>query len=52
VDGESRLRTAREALAGLVPRAYDEQVGHARLVERASDRKIRERNKISYRLNH
>jgi hypothetical protein len=52
VDGESRLRTAREALAGLVPRAYDEQVGQARLVERASDRKIRERNKISYRLNH
>jgi hypothetical protein len=52
VDGESRLRTAREALAGLVPPAYNEQVGHARLVERASDRKIRERNKISYRLNH
>ena len=52
MDGESRLRTAREALAGLVPRAYDGQVGHARLVERASDRKIRERNKISYRLNH
>jgi hypothetical protein len=52
VDGESRLRTAREALAGLVPRAYDGQVGHARLVERASERKIRERNKISYRLNH
>ena len=52
MDGESRLRTAREALAGLVPRAYDGQVGHARLVERASERKIRERNKISYRLNH
>jgi hypothetical protein len=49
---ESKIRTAREALAGLVPQAYDQQVGHARLVERASDRKIRERNKISYRLNH
>ena len=49
---ESKLRNAREALVGLVPPAYDQQLGHARLVERASDRKIRERNKISYRLNH
>ena len=49
---ESKLRNAREALTGLVPPTYDQQVGHARLVERASDRKIRERNKISYRLNH
>ena len=35
-----------------MPPTYDQQVGHARRVERASDRKIRERNKISYRLNH
>ena len=49
---ESRIRNAREALTALVPRAYHQQLGHARLVERASDRKIRARNKISYRLNH
>lgn len=39
-------------LKELVPRSYDEQVGHAVRVERASDRRIRTRNKISYRLNH
>jgi hypothetical protein len=37
---------------GLIPPSYEEAVGHARRVERASDRTIRERNKISYRFNH
>ncbi len=36
----------------LLPPSYEHQVGHARRVERASDRRIRERNKISYRLAH
>jgi hypothetical protein len=52
VEQQSKLRGPREALAGLVPPAYEQQLGHARLVERASDRKLRTRNKVSYRLNH
>ena len=36
----------------LLPPAYEQQVGHATLVERASDRTIRTRNKINYRLAH
>ena len=36
----------------ILPPSYEQTVGHARRVERASDRKIRERNKTSYRLNH
>jgi hypothetical protein len=36
----------------LLPPSYDQQIGHARRVEFASDRPIRERNKISYRLAH
>ena len=36
----------------ILPRSYEQQVGHARRVELASDRKIRERNKVSYRLAH
>jgi len=52
VEQQSKSRGPREALAGLVPRAYEQQLGHARLVEHASDRKLRTHNKVSYRLNH
>ena len=48
----SNLRRPRNVLAGLVPPAYEQQLGHARFVERASDRTFRARNRISYRLNH
>ena len=47
--GFDRVRTR---IKELVPPSYEEQLGHARRVERASDRRIRTRNKISYRLNH
>ena len=36
----------------LLPPSYPQQIGHARLVELASDRRIRARNKVSYRLAH
>jgi hypothetical protein len=36
----------------LIPPSYEQTLGHARRVELASDRTIRERNKISYRFNH
>src|SRR5688572_4907579 len=36
----------------MLPPSYTQQVGHARRVELASDRPIRTRNKISYRLAH
>jgi hypothetical protein len=36
----------------ILPPSYEEALGHARRVERASDRQIRARNKISYRVNH
>ena len=36
----------------LLPPSYERQLGHARRIELASDRRIRERNKISYRLSH
>ena len=36
----------------ILPPSYEQVHGHARRVELASDRPIRERNKISYRLNH
>jgi hypothetical protein len=52
VPDRSNLRRPRNVLAGLVPPAYEQQLGHARFVERASDRTFRARNKISYRLNH
>ena len=39
-------------LPSILPPSYEQQVGHARRVERASDRRIRTRNKISYRLAH
>jgi len=35
-----------------LPPSYEQQLGHARRVERASDRRIRDRNKVSYRLAH
>ena len=36
----------------MLPPSYSQQVGHARRVELASDRRIRERNKVSYRIAH
>ena len=36
----------------LLPPSYERQLGHARRIELASDRRIRERNKVSYRLSH
>ena len=36
----------------LLPPSYERTLGHARRVELANDRRIRERNKISYRLAH
>jgi hypothetical protein len=36
----------------ILPPSYEQNLGHARRVELASDRVIRERNKASYRLNH
>ena len=39
-------------LRTILPPSYEQQVGHARRVELASDRRIRHRNKVSYRLAH
>jgi hypothetical protein len=36
----------------LLPPSYERDLGHARRIELASDRRIRDRNKISYRLAH
>jgi hypothetical protein len=36
----------------ILPPSYEQNLGHARRIELASDRTIRERNKISYRFNH
>ena len=36
----------------LLPRSYEHQLGHAKRIELANDRRIRERNKFSYRLAH
>jgi hypothetical protein len=36
----------------ILPPSYEQNHGHARRIELASDRKIRERNKIRYRLAH
>ena len=36
----------------ILPPSYEQNYGHAERIELASDRQIRERNKISYRLNH
>jgi hypothetical protein len=36
----------------ILPPSYEQPLGHARRIELASDRVIRERNKASYRLNH
>jgi len=36
----------------ILPPSYEQVHGQARRIERASDRRIRERNKASYRLNH
>ena len=43
---------ARRVLGTLVPPSYAVEAGAAERVEFASDRRIRTRNKVSYRLNH
>src|SRR4029453_19333251 len=37
---------------GFLPPSYEKTLGHAERIELASDRTIRERNKISYRFAH
>jgi hypothetical protein len=39
-------------IPSILPPSYQQRVGHARRVELASDRQIRTRNKITYRLAH
>lgn len=46
------LSRVRQVIGDLVPPSYEAQVGHAERVELASDRRLRTRNKVSYRLNH
>lgn len=41
-----------EPRRSILPPSYEQTLGHARRIERASDRSIRERNKISYRVAH
>jgi hypothetical protein len=36
----------------ILPPSYERNLGHARRIELAADRRIRERNKVSYRLAH
>ena len=36
----------------LLPPSYERQLGHAKRIELADDRRIRDRNKASYRFNH
>jgi hypothetical protein len=43
---------SRATRRGLLPPSYERTLGHARRIELANDRPIRERNKISYRFNH
>jgi hypothetical protein len=52
MNDQSTLQSVRETLADLVPPSYEQEVGQARRVEFASDRKIRTRNKVSYRVSH
>src|SRR3954463_13558730 len=46
---EKESRTARRSL---LPPSYERTLGHARRIELAADRQIRERNKTSYRFAH
>jgi hypothetical protein len=48
----SRVRLDILERRSLIPPSYEQTLGHARRIELASDRRIRERNKISYRINH
>jgi hypothetical protein len=47
--GAAKRRASRRSL---IPPSYEQAVGHARRIELASDRQIRTRNKIRYRLAH
>src|SRR6266702_2230455 len=48
----ARVRSGMILRRSILPPSYEEAHGHARRVERASDRRIREHNKASYRLAH
>src|SRR5205085_165018 len=48
----SSEKTASTSRRSLLPPSYERTLGHARRIELAADRTIRERNKISYRFNH
>ena len=43
---------SRRLRRGILPPSYERTLGHAERIELASDRPIRERNKISYRVAH
>ncbi len=43
---------ARERRRSILPPSYAQPLGHAERIELAADRRIRERNKVSYRLAH
>ena len=45
-------KEARLPRRSLLPPSYERTLGHARRIELASDRLIRERNKVSYRIAH
>ena len=45
-------KTVAPGRRGLLPPSYERNLGHARRIELAADRPIREFNKISYRFNH
>jgi hypothetical protein len=49
---EKDEQESRVARRGLLPPSYERTLGHARRIELASDRPIRERNKVSYRFAH
>lgn len=48
----SQLKPPPSTRRSLLPPSYERNHGHARRIELAADRPIRERNKISYRFNH
>ena len=45
-------KEARLPRRSLLPPSYERTLGHARRIELAADRPIRERNKVSYRIAH
>jgi hypothetical protein len=52
VDQDISLQPERQPRRSLLPPSYQRSFGHARRIELAGDRPIRERNKVGYRLAH